>query len=334
MAGRLELGSDESPFAALQRVIAAQALATAEQLTDRTVELSTRVHEARKRFKEMRALLRLFRGALGDGFTTENRWYRDAAREIAEFRDADAARAAVESLPKAIRRRFSFGTMYRLRRVVRNEHRAVYHDLDSVERRLEMIAGQLPVSAGRLSNLLLEGPDDFKRIEQAFVRTLRQGERLMHSASATHDPAEYHEWRKRVKEHWHHVQFLRPLRPRFLARREQLLDELSHVLGDYHDLQLIRTIVATAANTFSAGEAVHIDETLMGRQTQLERKAQALGRRIYKTAPKSLGKRLAKRWNRRRRRLQRQSSSLIFRRMRGESSHSRTAEPSARSRTP
>jgi CHAD domain-containing protein len=330
MAARLEIAPDERLFAALQRIIAAQALSTAVHLGDRNVQLSTRVHETRKRFKENRALLRLFRRALGETFASENRWYRDAARELAEYRDADAVRAAVQSLPGDVRQRIGPGAMRRLRRVVRNEHRAVYQDVDSVERRLDMIIEQLPVAAARLTNLTIDGADDFAGIGRDFVRTLRRGRRLMRSAAATSDAAEYHEWRKRVKEQWHQVQFLKPIRPKLLAKRETLLDELSHILGEYHDIQLIRGIVSTATNIFEPSECSRIDEILVVRQKELERNAHSVGKRVYKASPKSFAGKLRKRWKR-----WSQSDSPSLRRMRGESSHSTEADPSsARTRTP
>jgi CHAD domain-containing protein len=330
MAARLEIAPGEGLSAALQRIIAAQALTTAVQLGDRSVPLSTRVHETRKRFKENRALLRLFRRALGEHFATENRWYRDSARELAEYRDADAVRAAVQSLPEDVRQRIGPAAMRRLRRVVRNEHRAVYQDVDSVERRLDMIIEQLPVAAARLTNLMIDSADDFGGIERDFIRTLRRGRRLMRSAAATSDPAEYHEWRKRVKEHWHQIQFLKPIRPKMLEKRETLLNELSHILGEYHDVQLIRGIVATATNIFEPSETSRVDEILAARQKELERDAHSVGKRVYKSSPKSFAGKLRKRWKR-----WAQSDSPSLRKIRGESSHSTDADPSsARTRTP
>ena len=48
------------------------------------------VHQARKRFKELRALLRLVREPLGDSFQRENRCARDLGRALAESREATA----------------------------------------------------------------------------------------------------------------------------------------------------------------------------------------------------------------------------------------------------
>src|ERR1700694_1625249 len=58
------------------------------------------VHEARKRMKETRALLRLVRKALGDEFVVENTWLRDAAHSLTAARDAEAMVETLEKLRK------------------------------------------------------------------------------------------------------------------------------------------------------------------------------------------------------------------------------------------
>ena len=52
-------------------------------LGDENLDRHERVHQARKRFKKIRALLRLLRGELGDTYGEENVWFRDCGRELA-----------------------------------------------------------------------------------------------------------------------------------------------------------------------------------------------------------------------------------------------------------
>src|SRR5437763_13267226 len=57
------------------------------------------VHEARKDMKKLRALLRLARDELGDEvYRRENECFRDAARRLSGFRDADMMLGALEGL--------------------------------------------------------------------------------------------------------------------------------------------------------------------------------------------------------------------------------------------
>ena len=59
------------------------------------------VHQARKRFKELRALLRLVREPLGARFKLDNRRLRDMGRRLAESRDATAMLESWDALARA-----------------------------------------------------------------------------------------------------------------------------------------------------------------------------------------------------------------------------------------
>ena len=268
------LRANEAPFDALGRIVSHETMVTAATLRDGKIDLPARVHESRKRFKEVRALLRLFRSPLGEvQFLAENHWYRDTAREIADYRDADAVVAAVTGLPRKVKQRLGFKTMHRLRRVTTQEHHAIYHDAASAQARVENIAAQLPAAAARTSALVPTAFGEFASIEKGLVRTLRDGKRAMRDAYRSGEAAAFHEWRKRVKDHWYHMQLLESVWPKRLARRAGRLEKLSRILGDHHDLEVIRGIVATAESAFTPVEALHVDSILEARQHQLERKA-------------------------------------------------------------
>ena len=298
MPSGYELRSGESLFAALGRIVTAEALAAAESLRDGTTKASARIHESRKRFKEIRGLLRLFHEPLGDRFAAENRWYRDAGRELADYRNADAVVAAVRGLSTKVRRELGAAAMLKLRRLMRRQRSAVYHDRKIAEGQMETIAAQLPIAAARLDKLSPAVFDGFASIEAGLSRTLRDGRRAMRSALRSRDAAAFHEWRKRVKDHWYHVQLLETVWPDELAEREKLLNELSHILGEHHDLDVIRDLVDATYDTFTPREEKRIDRTLAARQRPLERKAESIGEKIYSRPAMTLVRRLAKRWDR------------------------------------
>ena len=295
MSGPFELRFDETPSAALSRIVSQQALATAGNLRDDAVALERRVHETRKRFKELRAVLRLFRDALGEEqFAIENHWYRDAARELAEYRDADAIVAAIDALPPKVKKKIGRLNVQKLRRAGQHEQRAVYADSTAAAGRLENIATQLPVAAGRLTSISIG--DDFTAVQSRLIATLRIGKRAMKRAFETGDSVAFHEWRKRVKDHWYHVQLLVPVGQRKLVGREQRLGKLSHVLGSHHDLDVIRRMMATAEATFTANDARRIDRILAARQRQLEKRARKIAAPLYKKSSEEMLRKAAKRW--------------------------------------
>lgn len=292
-----EFRGGETPFASLARIVAQQTLATAEHLRDCTVTLETRIHDTRKRFKEIRALLRVFRTALGEEqFTIENQWYRDAARELADYRDADATVAAIENLRAEIKQSLGRRAMRQLRRIAIAERTDAYDDNATAEARVANIAQQLPIAGARCGSVTTLAEPKFGLIESDLLRALRIGRRAMRKAFATRQSADFHEWRKRVKDHWHHVQLLAPVAGRKLLDRNAQLDELSHLLGDHHDLDVIRGMVATAEATFVGAEARRVDEVLAREQRRLEAKAKKVAKRIYSKDGEAVMTKAAQRW--------------------------------------
>ncbi|MCB0855535.1 MAG: CHAD domain-containing protein, partial [Bacteroidetes bacterium] len=57
------------------------------------------VHEARKSFKKIRAILRMVRDQIGkENYQYENVWFRDAGRQISSLRDATALIETLEEI--------------------------------------------------------------------------------------------------------------------------------------------------------------------------------------------------------------------------------------------
>lgn len=293
-----EFRNEEAPLAALRRIVAEQMQSSAKALRDSRLDMPERVHESRKRFKEIRALLRLFRNPLGaERFANENHWYRDAARELADYRDADAVVSAVSALTPKVKQRLGPEMMRKLRSVTRGEQRAIYRDRETAEAKIANIAAQVAVAAQRLNDVPMEAFEGFLAIGSGLARTIRRGRRAMSEAYESGNAIAFHEWRKRVKDHWYHVQLLKPVSPK-LADRERLLDGLAHTLGEHHDLEVIRGIVVAAERAFTAEEAAQIDETLARRQDRLARKAKSLGKKIYGERADDFVKRVERSWNR------------------------------------
>lgn len=242
-------------------------------LVDPELSAEKRVHEARKRFKETRALIRLIREPLGEHFEHEHTWYRDAGRELAAARDADAIVAVLQKLELPTR------TENRARKIL-DEHRAAHPPLEPL---IANVVDQLVVAQGRIG-MWPELEDSFDTIADGLVRAYRFGRRDLRN----HDtPEELHDWRKRVKEHWYHVQLLRHVWPEMMKPYAEVLSTLSHALGDHHDLHVLRERLAKAKMSVKA-----IDE----RQEKLQREAEEIGALVYAEKPRAWLARMRKYW--------------------------------------
>ncbi|HEX8254125.1 MAG TPA: CHAD domain-containing protein [Thermoanaerobaculia bacterium] len=265
---------DESAGAAVRRIMHEQIVRAREQLTDSKSPREKRVHDARKRFKETRALLRLVREPLGAQFNTENVWFRDAGRELAAVRDADAVLEALDKLelPRALRNR------------VKKQLHAKRGEVD-IDDLIAKTLEQLAIAEARISTWP-ELDDSFDTIAAGLVRTYRAGCRAMKGARSAE---ELHEWRKHVKTHWYHAQLLRQLWPPMMKAYAAVLEDLSHALGDHHDLHVLRDSVADAPPELLAA--------IETRQRELEREAEEIGKRVYAERPRAFVARFEKLWN-------------------------------------
>jgi CHAD domain-containing protein len=264
---------DETVPAGVRRIMEEQLVRAREQLDDAGSPREKRVHNARKRFKETRALLRLVREPLGDQFALENAWFRDAGRDLASVRDADAVLEALDKLdlPRTLRNR------------VKKSLSAGRAEVN-VEELIASTQAQLVIAQGRLA-LWPDMDDSFDTLGAGLERTYRDGRRAMKRADG---PDELHEWRKHVKTHWYHAQLLRHVWPELMKSYAAVLEELSHALGDHHDLHVLHDSVPDAPQ--------ELLDTIETRQHELERRAHEISARVYAERPSVFTARMKKLW--------------------------------------
>lgn len=264
-----------------------------EELTDAASrlrepgELAPRVHGARKAVKRARALLRLVRAGLGPQFARENHALRDAARRLAQQRDAAVAAATFEQLMPAPEPRLA---------PLRD---ALLAARDAAG--LPAAADTLAVAAADLE-LALERADAwpaFTRgwavVEAGLRDSYGGGRRMMRAALRAPSPAAFHEWRKRVKDLWYHTLLLQGVWKPVQLAWASALEDLSDTLGEDHDLEVLRLAVAALPDL---DPAVRRDLLARAdaRSDELRTAAMTLGRRLYAEPTRRYLARLRRYW--------------------------------------
>jgi CHAD domain-containing protein len=109
-----------------------------------------------------------------------------------------------------------------------------------------------------------------------------------------------HEWRKRAKDFWHSVQILRPAAPKRMKKLANRAHRLSDLLGDDHDLALLRAQVEQAGGSFEreASRAALL-AVIDRRRLSLQSDAFKLGAKIYEASPKRFGRSVERGWRKR-----------------------------------
>jgi len=253
------------------------------------------IHEARKRCKEARGLLRLVRPALGAEYSKTNRLFRDAGRALAPVRDAHAAvdtfDAMVAADPGLIPDRGILEARAKLS--------------DRAERATEAILGEEKQRVAEARNLISsaqaradswEIANRFEPIGGGMKKTYKRGHKRFRESLDERDPEHFHEWRKRVKYLWYQVRLVSDAAPSMLEPFGRRLHDLSDALGDAHDLALIAADAATWTDVHST-ERESAVEMARVRRADLEDRAVALGMRLFAERPGAFVQRMETYWN-------------------------------------
>jgi CHAD domain-containing protein len=104
-----------------------------------------------------------------------------------------------------------------------------------------------------------------------------------------------HKWRKRVKDLWYEMRLLGPLCGPVIGGAAEEADQLSDLLGDEHDLGVLRQILVELAPELPA-DVESLVELVDLRREQLQTRALLIGRRTYAEKPRAFARRIRRSW--------------------------------------
>jgi CHAD domain-containing protein len=288
----LEPGADGAMR--LARALASFLAGLARRL-DGTLDDAT-VHRVRKELKRARAALRLLRPALGRArFDRVNLALRDAGRALAGRRDA---RVRLDTLRDLARDEGVDGAALQplvaeLRAELASAAGAAPTDDPASARAPRATPGAL-IRAGAATLRAARVRGDWPVVADGLRQVYRRGREALRVAAAAPTAGCLHEWRKQVKHAWHAFEILGPAWPRPMRALAREANELADLLGDDHDLAMLRERLATAELDRRVRDRALA--VLDARRDRLQRDAFLLGRHLYAEPPKRLGARLG-RWH-------------------------------------
>ena len=259
-----------------------------------------KVHEARKSLKRLRAVLRLVRPAIDRKvYRRENIAFRDAARPLSEVRDA---KILVETLDKIVNTN-GRGLRVRLvrpfmevRRELARHQRGVREKVLDQDDVFKTVDSTMKDALDRLDDWV-DVHDGWSSVVKGVQRVYRRGRRAFAVGSEKPTVEHLHEWRKQVKYLRHQLELLRPVKASVLEPLAKKAEDLGDILGDDHDLAMLRREVAGDPERFGGTEVVEsLLDRIDRRRERLERRALSLGRQIFRPAPKDFGERLHAYW--------------------------------------
>ena len=111
-------------------------------------------------------------------------------------------------------------------------------------------------------------------------------------------PENYHEWRKRVKEHWYHTRLLEGLWNRGMESYEKSLKDLESALGNDHNLVVLEETVLAEPASYGQKPEIRLFEKAIGKyHRKLRDDALELGKHIYEEKPGRFTRRINRLWD-------------------------------------
>lgn len=292
MAFKLETG--ESVEAGIRRIVGEQLESALDEV--RGIELrkaDTAVHSARKRFKRIRALVRMVREGLGpEVFGRENALFRDAGGSLSEVRDAnvlvqtlDGLKGDVEAAAFMAARKFLLARRRGVKRRV----------LEGSDNGLEAVGRTIDAAQERVATWQIGGGDGWAALEPGLMKVYRDGRAAFKRAQVGEHPELFHEWRKRVKDLWHQTEVLEAMWPDMLEPMAEEFHSLADTLGQEHDLSVLEGVLK--AEALARAEAPSsVIPALEAKRAGLRAEAGRLGAFLFAEKSGAFLKRMAKYW--------------------------------------
>ena len=253
-------------------------------------EIEHAIHGVRKRCKEVRAVARLVRSALGDDFVRFNVDVRGAADVLAPIRDAHALLGTFDDL----RATLTISDDADLE-VVRAAQAVAAEDATrgviGSDPRIAQARALLLSSRKRVKHWKI--PDGFDTLGVGIEDTYRRGRRALRRAIDRPTDHRMHEWRKSVKHLWYQVRLIDRAAPSVLEPLVAALDDLAEALGDDHDLAVLVDRLAADPKAFGGKQGAKLARRLArSQQADLRRRALRRGATVYAETPRAFTRRI------------------------------------------
>ncbi len=276
--------------------VAAEQLDSAIKILNRkgSAGVEESIHEARKNIKKIRALLRMVRSELGSFYRDENMRLRDTGRKLSPLRDAAALIASLENLsrqkgspPKKM--------LASIRSVFVLQNRQLKEQAEA-RALLPSLALELQKTRHGIRYWPLE-TRGFSALAPGIERTFRDGRKALAVARKTGRAEDFHELRKRVKDHWYHVRLLNRVWGDLMSGYQQSLKELESVLGEDVNLAVLERQVQQLPEQADARRSMSaLHRSVESARKDLRRRALEIGDKVYAEKPREFVRQMKRLW--------------------------------------
>jgi CHAD domain-containing protein len=275
----------EASGSALQRIAVEEVEQALELLRSEESSLDERVHEVRKHLKKLRAVLALAEGsANGTDVVQQAKTVRRAARALAPLRGEAALLESFETLERSFPDRMDAGAAVKIRELLAPR----ISSTPPAENGLHEAEAELVRAQESLTGAKFRG-SHWSSLEPGFRHTYARARAAY--ARATDQPGvdALHDFRTPAKRHLYQVHLLESIWPELLHVHRKELARVGDLLGEHHDLALLKAELEE--RDLDADALANVVPLIEARSRDLEKQLFALGGRLFAERPKALARR-------------------------------------------
>lgn len=242
------------------------------------------VHDARKKFKRIRALYRFLQKADPDFRAQENARFRDIARSLASARDAAALVETITYLEKFSRSEGEREALASAHKTLAERRDTETHETGDLPARIDAAISECHKGREALASLSLAHGNKaaLKLVKRTFAR---QRDKALDALSACHQDAReehFHELRKSGQVYWMHLALLRKIWPSAMRAKKNEAKHLVQLLGHEHDLSVLTAFADREPDVFTGSETLALLlAAIIDRQQALREESLSLAGHVF-----------------------------------------------------
>lgn len=267
---------------------------------ERSSDVATAVHEARKDLKKLRSLVRLLRPGLPKKtYRREADALREVSRGLGARREADALLETVDALRDPAAGRVPATTMDALRDALAGRTSPAQgdagepagDDFDAPD--LTGAVTALRAVRERVADGAL-AVDGRTALAAGLARSYARAHETFAATDGEPTADDLHEWRKRVKDLWYQQRLLAPAWPAVLKASANEARDASKLLGDDHDLAELQAVLRDPDGPAARvpADTQELPAIVEARRSALLADARAYGERLHAEKPKAFARRV------------------------------------------
>lgn len=198
-------------------------------ISDHKLNEEEKIHEIRKSFKKLRALLKLIQYDLKDRkvYSIQNEYYKNASKRFSSSRDNSVLRETYESLIK------KYHIPLQLDKNLLQDSPILDHPQEFKLLEQELLQKRLTLHIYQLKNKKYPFKKGLEKIYQQLLINKKR-------AYKTYEDEAFHEWRKSVKNYMYQLHLFQDILDKKMKKKLNSLNKLSELLGKDHDLSMLK----------------------------------------------------------------------------------------------